>query len=476
MQHRNSSSTEVLKVDIAARPFAALLLFLAAFFLWVFGVWNVPLVPIGVLAGVEVLLILPSFVLRKRLTPTLRRYQELLLDVLLITVIIFLFGGSDASFLTLVYVLVIMYAGFVISPNTAVTLAIMSGVSYATLLLLEYFGVIPHYSIFKLNLPPEFLLASVVFNLTVFAWTAVLVVSISRRIRQIHQEALDAKARLQLALEHLASTQNQLLQSAKLAAIGQLVSGVAHELNNPLAGVMGYSELLLGKDINDYSRSGLKKIYNEAQRAARIVKNLLSFARAQKPERKLVSINDLILSTIELRHYELKVNNVSVHTDLDPRLPATVADPHQLQQVFLNLINNAEQAILSAPPEAHALRASEVTTPTGNIIVTSKANAHNMNITFSNDGPSIPREDLDKVFDPFFTTKEVGKGTGLGLSICHGIIAEHGGRISVESPQDGRPEGVSFTIELPLTLGPPRTTHAPDHTLQASGVDAPGSP
>jgi signal transduction histidine kinase len=436
----NLDQPEILRVDIAARPFAAVLLFLAALVLWASGISEIPVVPVGIIAGLEVILILPSYLLRNTIPASFRRYQELLLDVLLITLIIFFIGGSDASFLTLAYVLVIMYAGFVISPNTAITLATVSGVSYATLLILEYTHVIPHYSLFKVNLPPQFLLASIVFNLLVFSWTAVLVVSISRRIRQIHADAVQAKNRLEQALQALESTQEQLLQSAKLAAIGQLVSGVAHEMNNPLAGIIGYSELLLGRDINEHNRSALKKIYGEAQRTARIVRNLLSFARAQKSEKKPVSINDLLISTLELRNYELKVNNITVHSDLDRRLPATVADPQQLQQVFLNLINNTEQALLSAGDS-------------GNLLVKTRADSGNIYIIFCNDGPNIPEEYVDKIFDPFFTTKEVGKGTGLGLSICYGIIQEHGGDISAHSPPEGYPRGACFTVKLPISLG-----------------------
>jgi len=430
--------TDVLKVDIAARPFATTLIFLAALLLWALGLWELPILYLGILAAIEVLLIIPYYVFKSRNT-VLQRYHELVLDILLITFIIWLFGGIDASFLTLVYVLVIMYAGFVISPATATTFAVLSGLSYTALVLLEYLKIIPHYGMFNFELPPKFQLASVVFNLLVFGWTATLVVLISRRIREAHQQTVDAKASLEHALQRLSSAQAQLLQSAKMAAIGQLVAGVAHELNNPLTGVSGYSELLLGRDIDERSRSALKKIYNESQRAARIVKNLLSFARAQKPEKKPVFINDLITSTLELRNYELSVNNIEVKTDLDPHLPTTIADPHQLQQVFLNLINNAEQAILSNGTS-------------GRILIKSAANSNDIYLTFSDDGPGILPDDLDKVFNPFFTTKDVGKGTGLGLSICYGIIAEHGGTISAESPPKNLTHGASFTVELPVTL------------------------
>ena len=229
----------------------------------------------------------------------------------------------------------------------------------------------------------------------------------------------------------------QLIQSEKLSAIGELISGIAHELNNPLTGVMGYSQLLqLRKDLDERARETLLKINNLALRCQKIVQNLLSFARKQKPERTLSNVNDMLERTVELRNYELSVNNIEIVRELERTLPKTIADAHQLQQVFLNVITNAEHAML----QAHGR---------GRLVIRSRADMQNNRIVVEiiDDGPGIPESQLSKIFDPFFTTKEVGKGTGLGLSLSYGIIKEHGGNIYARSRVG---EGTSFVIELPI--------------------------
>jgi two-component system, NtrC family, sensor kinase len=231
--------------------------------------------------------------------------------------------------------------------------------------------------------------------------------------------------------------QQQLIQSEKLSAIGELISGIAHELNNPLTGVMGYSQLLqLRKDLDDRAKENLLKINNLALRCQKIVQNLLSFARKQKPERTLSDINEILEKTVELRSYELQVNNIQISRELDKNLPKTIADAHQLQQVFLNVVTNAEQAML----ETHGK---------GRLIIRTHADTQNARIVVEiiDDGPGIPENYLTRIFDPFFTTKEVGKGTGLGLSLSYGMIKEHGGNIYAQSRLG---EGSTFVIELPI--------------------------
>ncbi|MFQ5876427.1 MAG: ATP-binding protein [Acidobacteriota bacterium] len=230
----------------------------------------------------------------------------------------------------------------------------------------------------------------------------------------------------------------QLLQTEKMAAVGNLVSGVAHELNNPLAGVIGFSEILLEKDLDARVRKSVARIRDEAERASRIVRNLLTFARKHKPESVMTDLNAVLGKTIELRAYDLRVKKIKVSTRLTPDLPRTLADPNQLLQVFMNIITNAEQAMV----EAHGKGGLEIGTST--------AKDH-IRVTIRDDGPGIHPDTLKKIFDPFFTTKPIGKGTGLGLSICHGIIKEHNGKISVASAVG---EGTTFTIELPLVSGP----------------------
>jgi len=227
--------------------------------------------------------------------------------------------------------------------------------------------------------------------------------------------------------------QQQLLQSDKLAAIGQLISGVAHELNNPLTVVMGFSQLLLRDEtIPPSVRADVEKIYKEADRARRIVQNLLTFARSHKPQRSPISINEVLERTLELRLYEMAVHNISVHKDLDPALPLMMGDFYQLQQVFLNIINNAVEAMVGSGKGG------------GSLAITTRRMGNTLRVTISDTGPGIPPEHMGRIFDPFFTTKE--KGTGLGLSISYGIIQEHGGTISVEPRREG---GVTFIVDLP---------------------------
>src|SRR5262245_46104840 len=219
-----------------------------------------------------------------------------------------------------------------------------------------------------------------------------------------------------------------------MALMGQVVAGIAHELNNPITIVVGNIQLMMTRELNEKNVQSLTRIKDGAERAARIVRNLLAFARQEKPERKPTDINVVLKRALELRVYELKVSNIEVSTELAPQLLETIADPHQLQQVFLNLIVNADQAMIDA--HGKGLLRLSTRSETGKIL-----------IFFSDDGPGIPRENLRRIFEPFFTTKQVGKGTGLGLSICQGIIGEHGGRIDVVSTI-GR--GSTFIIELPV--------------------------
>ena len=226
----------------------------------------------------------------------------------------------------------------------------------------------------------------------------------------------------------------RLLQSEKMASVGQLVSGVAHELNNPLTGVMGFAQLLLTRDLDERSHREVETIYGEAERASKIVQNLLSFARRRKAHNEMTSLNTLVERVLELRSYDLSVRNIQLELALDAKLPATMADPDQMQQVFFNIITNAEQAMLSGRGD-------------GKLTVRSSASRGHVRVSFADDGPGLSKETLRRIFDPFFTTKQAGEGTGLGLTIAYGIIEEHHGRIEVDS----RPgHGATFTVELPI--------------------------
>ncbi len=230
--------------------------------------------------------------------------------------------------------------------------------------------------------------------------------------------------------------QERLLQSEKMASAGQLVSGVAHELNNPLTGIIGFAQLLLMRDLDDRARQQIETIQAEAERASKIVQNLLSFARRRKARKEPTDLNALVRRVVELRSYEHHLRNTEVKLDLADDLPQTLVDPDQIQQVLLNLLINAEQAVRDCERGAIAVRSH---LRDGTIVLVVQDN-----------GPGIVADALRRIFDPFFTTKQAGEGTGLGLTISYGIIDEHGGRIHAESPP-GR--GAIFTIELPVVAG-----------------------
>jgi len=230
--------------------------------------------------------------------------------------------------------------------------------------------------------------------------------------------------------------EEQLIVADRLASIGELSSGIAHELNNPLTSVIGFSDLLLGKeDLPDDIKGDLEVINREAKRTAEVVRNLLTFARKREAEKKPVDIHNIIQKVLELRAYEQKVSNIEVNTQFASDLPEITADGFQLQQIFINIIINAEHFMI----EAHRR---------GTLTITTERIGDIIRASFADDGPGIAKENLGHLFDPFFTTKEVGKGTGLGLSICHGITTEHGGRIYAESKLG---KGATFVVELPIS-------------------------
>ena len=226
-----------------------------------------------------------------------------------------------------------------------------------------------------------------------------------------------------------------------MSAVGQLISGVAHELNNPLTAILGYAQLLEGAGLDNRSADYVSKLFKQAQRTHRVVENLLSFARQRKPEKQQVDLRKVLEESLTLREYDLKINNVALEREIAADLPSVVADPHQLEQVFLNIVNNALDAILEGSGE----NCGEGS-PGGRLKVRVFKKDAFVCVEFDDSGPGF--KDPGRIFDPFYTTKAVGKGTGLGLSICYGIVKEHGGEIVARNR-----EGGGATIEVRLLAG-----------------------
>ncbi len=247
------------------------------------------------------------------------------------------------------------------------------------------------------------------------------------------------KKRLDVAVKNaqarLRTVQEQLMQAEKMSAIGQLISGVTHELNNPLSGIMGFAQLLLGAEVNPKTKKNLERIYTEAVRCQKIVHNLLSFSRRHQPEKTSRRLDEVIESVLELRAYQLQVDDVAVERRYDPSLPPTMVDVHQIQQVVLNVVNNAHQAMMLVADRPRRLT------------IATERKGDRLCVRISDTGSGIPRERLEKIFDPFYTTKAEGKGTGLGLSVSRAIIREHQGTISAGSVLG---EGTTMTLDLPL--------------------------
>jgi PAS domain S-box-containing protein len=272
----------------------------------------------------------------------------------------------------------------------------------------------------------------------------------------VHVEALvrDVSERKKLD-DQSRDLYQQLLQAEKMAALGQTISGVAHELNNPLATILNWAERLVERPLDDMARRGLDVILGEAERAARIVRNLLTFARKRQSTRAMIDVNHVVSETLSLRAYDQRLTNIEVDTALAAGLPQVFADPHQIQQVLLNLVINAEQAMLSANGR-------------GSMVIRTwhDPNTESIGLEVTDDGPGVAADMRTKIFDPFFTTKEVGKGTGLGLTVAYAIVQDHGGRIRVETPPHG---GASFIVELPVSGTPEarRPLHASAPSMEA---------
>jgi len=229
--------------------------------------------------------------------------------------------------------------------------------------------------------------------------------------------------------------EQQVVQSERLAAMGAMIGGVAHELNNPLTSILGVSELLQDTETSETSRKHLAMLQQQARRAAEIVQNLTYFSRPPAPGKSKINLTEVVERTLNLHAYSLRKNNITVDFLKDPTVPYALGDPHQLMQVFLNLILNAEQAIREVREK-------------GTLRIRLGKGEGSAWVTFHDDGPGIPKENLPSIFDPFYTTKRPGRGTGLGLSICKSVMKEHNGSVEASNGPDG---GAVFTVTLPAS-------------------------
>ena len=228
--------------------------------------------------------------------------------------------------------------------------------------------------------------------------------------------------------------QSQVMEASRLVSIGEMAAGIAHEINNPLAAVMGFAQLAMRRNVDESVQKDLDKILTQAKRASKIIANLQSFARRYKPAMEPVHVVDILEKVLDFRSYEMQVSNIELVKNIESRVPLIMGDEHQLDQAFLNLVVNAEQAMTEARGG-------------GTLTIDVRRVDDMLRISISDDGPGIAEENILKIFDPFFTTREVGQGTGLGLSICYGIISEHDGTITVDSRPD---EGAAFIVDLPI--------------------------
>jgi two-component system NtrC family sensor kinase len=240
----------------------------------------------------------------------------------------------------------------------------------------------------------------------------------------------------EMSVNNLRKLQTQIVQSEKLASLGQLAAGAAHEINNPLTAILGFSDLLADDpSLSEKARTTAGKIRDQARRTKTLVGNLLSFARQVPVERTLLDINTVVTNAVQLRTLDLKSSTVKIELQLESVLPSVRGDGNQLMQVFFNIISNAVDAMEGASG--------------GVLTIKTMRNRGNVVVMFTDSGPGM--KEPHRVFDPFYTTKPVGKGTGLGLSICFGIMEEHGGKIFCYNGQRG---GAVFRVELAAMLAP----------------------
>jgi signal transduction histidine kinase len=277
--------------------------------------------------------------------------------------------------------------------------------------------------------------------------------------RKLHESVVEENQRLEESLATMRETQARLIQSEKLTAMTEFISGIAHEFNNPLTGIIGYTEFLLETSADETDRTKLQKIHREALRCKQIVQDLCDFARCDKPEKKIIGIESVIRNAVDRNESDYHSEGITLSARLSGAKTRIWGDPHQLQRVLLNLIDNAHQAL-----------ASEGKGGTIEVRTEEDTERNCIWVHISDDGPGISPENLSKIFDPFFTTKEPGRGTGLGLSVAYGIVQEHEGEISIESVLH---RGTTFRIKLPFVEHLKETVKDTAESATQSTADVP---
>lgn len=345
-----------------------------------------------------------------------------------------LFDNANDFIFTLDSNFKISSANKVVSKTTGYEVDELIGVPATQFILSQQVPVL--FRILKTHLASTESLAP--FELTIFGKDEQeILLEVTLRVRREGRKPVSLHC-IARDITHRRELERQLQQTEKLSAIGKLVAGVAHELNNPLTTIIGYSSLLQQSDLPEETQGDLNVIFRQAQRARLIVRDLLTFARRFELETKEVDLNAVISGSLMLVKPQLLTNAVQVKTVLDGGLPPTMADPHQLEQVFINLITNAIHALATTPEPRQ-------------LFIESRHDQDHILLSFADSGPGISVNIINRIFDPFFSTKQVGEGTGLGLSICFGIISEHKGRIWAENAPTG---GAIFYIELPIEKPP----------------------
>lgn len=341
-----------------------------------------------------------------------------LLDVFFISSGIYFTQGFETD-LYLTYFLVIFISGLTQNPKLNILTSFVVGILYLGLFLKSQ-------SIQALLTPWLLLRFPLIFITGLF--TSFYSSEMLRSKQEIRQKTIE----LGTALETVRQTEEQLRQAEKLSELGLMAAGIVHELNNPLTAVLGYSQLILQElEKDDPHRQDVQKIESATLQCRKIIQGLLKFSRQEEPRFALVDINDIVEDSIDAVAHQFKFAGIGIIKNLTPNLDKIFADKNQLEEVFVNIINNAKDA----------------TPPGGTLTVSTESVKNEIKVKFADTGIGIPKEVMNKIFNPFFTTKQPGEGTGLGLSVAHGIVKKHNGRIKVESEVG---KGSTFTVILPV--------------------------